>query len=138
MRPPESFINQPIRSLQTMLRVITEDDPRLPAVIPDGIYGEDTVTALTAFQRREGLPQTGIADLETWERVVKIYESAIIRIDRAEPLEIIMNAGEVFRLGSQNPYIRLLQSMLYHLSETHPNICEPTFSGTLDKETTDS
>ena len=138
MRPPESFINQHIRSLQTMLRVIAEDAPLLPSVIPDGIYGESTVTAVTAFQRREGLPQTGITDQETWEQIVKRYESAIIQIDKAEPIEIIMNSGEDFRIGSQNPYIRLLQSMLYHLSEAHPNISEPTLSGILDKETSNA
>ena len=29
MRPAESFVGQPIRSLQTMLRVIAENDPRI-------------------------------------------------------------------------------------------------------------
>ena len=46
MRPPESFIGQPIRSLQTMLRVLHEDDPSHPVVIPDGIYGSQTMGAL--------------------------------------------------------------------------------------------
>ena len=41
MRPPESFIGQPIRSLQTMLRVIAEDQPGHVRIIPDGIYGSD-------------------------------------------------------------------------------------------------
>ena len=46
MRPPESFIEQPVRSLQTMLRVIAEDDPTFPTVVPDGIY-EDTLDRVT-------------------------------------------------------------------------------------------
>ena len=45
MRPEASFIEQPVRSLQTMLRVISQDDSRYPAVIPDGIYGPDTMHA---------------------------------------------------------------------------------------------
>ena len=52
MRPNESFIAQPVRSLQTMLRVIAEQDGDLPSAVPDGIYGNDTVAAVTAFQRR--------------------------------------------------------------------------------------
>ena len=60
MRPGESFVEQPIRSLQTMLRVIAEDDRRLPIIIPDGIYGPSTMVAVTAFQRREGIPITVI------------------------------------------------------------------------------
>ena len=62
MRPPESFLAQPVRSLQTMLRVIAEDDNSLPTVVPDGIYGQTTMNAVTEFQRREGLPLTGITD----------------------------------------------------------------------------
>ena len=51
MRPKESFVGQPIRSLQTMLRVLAEDDRTLPTVVPDGIYGPETITAISAFQR---------------------------------------------------------------------------------------
>ena len=65
MRPGESFVEQPVRSLQTMLRVIAEDDPTLPTVIPDGIYGPATMIAVTSFQRREGIPVTGIVDERT-------------------------------------------------------------------------
>ena len=95
MKPAESFIEQPIRSLQTMLRVIAEDDSRLPTVVPDGIYGPTTMNSITAFQRLYDLPITGIANQDTWERIVEIYENALIRIDQAEPIEISMEPGEV-------------------------------------------
>ena len=67
MRPKESFVAQPIRSLQTMLRVIAEDDPSHPTVIPDGIYGPETMAAVSHFQRRHGLGVSGITDQDTWE-----------------------------------------------------------------------
>ena len=95
MRPPESFISQPIRSLQTMLRVLAEDDKSLPTVVPDGIYGQTTMHAVTEFQRKEGLPLTGITDQQTWDRIVARYEPALIRLDRADPIEIIMDPGQV-------------------------------------------
>lgn len=135
MRPPESFIQQPIRSLQTMLRVIAEDDPHLPTVVPDGIYGPVTVTAVTAFQRREGLPQTGITDQLTWDHIVSAYEPALIRVGKAEPIEIIMDAGQVFRRGDSSPYIYLLQSILTQLSKDHSSINAPDHSGILDDTT---
>ena len=34
MRPLSSFVGQPIRSLQTMLRVIAEDDPSHLRIVP--------------------------------------------------------------------------------------------------------
>lgn len=138
MRPQESFIEQPIRSLQTMLRVISEDDSRLPTVVPDGIYGPTTMQAVAAFQRGAGLPATGVTDQCTWEAVVASYENAIIRVGKAEPIEIIMDAGQVYRLGDQNPYIYLLQSILIQLSLEHPKIRSPEHNGTFDPITRDA
>ena len=135
MRPPESFIEQPIRSLQTMLRVISEDDPRQPTVVPDGIYGPSTMLAVTAFQRNKGIPVTGIVDQYTWEQIVAAYEPAIIRIGKAEPIEILMEPGEVFRSGDKSPYIYLTQSMLTQLSTDAPTITPPGHSGILDSST---
>jgi len=138
MRPNESFVEQPVRSLQTMLRVIAKDDNRLPTVVPDGIYGPTTMNAVTAFQRREGLPITGIADQRTWERVTQAYEPALIRIDKAEPIEIIMDSGQIFHRGEASPYIYLLQAILTQLSENHPQIIATELSGILDQNTSTS
>ena len=138
MRPGESFVEQPIRSLQTMLRVIAEDDPRLPTVVPDGIYGPTTMNAVTAFQRQYGLPITGITDQPTWDQIVAVYEPALIRLDKAEPIEIIMDPGEVFRLGESNAYIYLLQSILTQLSNDNPTITPPDHNGVLDNATSEA
>ncbi|MBQ8909879.1 MAG: peptidoglycan-binding protein [Oscillospiraceae bacterium] len=135
MRPPESFIAQPIRSLQTMLRVIAEDDRRLPTVVPDGIYGPTTMHAVTEFQRQEGLPLTGITDQQTWDRIVQRYEPALIRVDKAEPIEIIMDPGQVFRLGDEGPYIYLMQTLLIWLSKDYQDINEPEHTGVFDEAT---
>lgn len=138
MRPGESFIAQPVRSLQTMLRVLAEDDARLPTVVPDGIYGPSTMNAVTAFQRQVGIPATGVVDQLTWERIVTAYEPALIRVDKAEPIEIIMDPGQVFRSGDSSPYIFLLQSMLTQLSRDHPMINPPGHSGLMDDSTMDA
>lgn len=138
MRPAESFIEQPIRSLQTMLRVIAEDDSRLPTVVPDGIYGPTTMNSVTAFQRLYALPITGITDQTTWERIVEIYEDALVRIGQAEPIEIIIEPGEVFRIGDSNAYIYLLQSILVQLSKDNPSISPPVHNGVLDNTTSEA
>ncbi|MBQ7768417.1 MAG: peptidoglycan-binding protein [Oscillospiraceae bacterium] len=135
MRPGESFVEQPIRSLQTMLRVIAEEDTRLPTVVPDGVYGPTTMQAVSAFQRQYGLPVTGITDQATWDQIVSIYEPALIRISPAESIEIIMEPGEVFRLGDSNAYIYLLQSILTQLSNDNPTISPPDHNGVLDDPT---
>lgn len=138
MRPVESFIEQPIRSLQTMLRVIAEDDPRLPTVVTDGIYGPTTMNSVTAFQRIYELPITGITDQHTWERIVEEYENALIRIGPAESIEIILEPGEIFRIGDSNAYIYLLQSILVQLSKDNPSISPPYHNGVFDNTTSEA
>jgi len=138
MRPAETFVEQPVRSLQMMLRVLAEDDHSLPTVVLDGIYGQSTMQAVMAFQRQAGIPVTGITDQLTWERIVEAYEPAIIRVGKAEPIEIIMDPGQVFRSGDSSPYIYLLQSMLTQLAKDHAPITNPGHTGTLDAKTMDS
>ena len=138
MRPGESFVGQPVRSLQTMLRVIAEDDPSLPTVIPDGIYGPSTMIAVTAFQRREGIPVTGITDEGTWDQVVTAYEPALIRVGKAEPIEILLEPGQVILIGESSPYVYLLQGMLAQLSKDHSDIQLPAMTGVLDFDTSES
>ena len=135
MRPPESFVEQPVRSLQTMLRIISLDDSSYPIIVPDGIYGPGTMNAVSAFQRKNGLPATGITDQPTWETIVEKYESALIRVENAAPIQIIMSPGQVYKAGDANPYIYLLQSMLTHLSQNHTAITPPSHSGILDEPT---
>lgn len=134
MRPPESFIEQPVRSLQTMLRVIAEDDDRFPTVVPDGIYGPTTMQAVTAFQQLQGLPVTGITDQTTWEAIVDAHALALVRVGKAEPIEILLEPGQILRLGDEGPYILLMQSMLIWLSQDNDKIPMPNHTGTLDAQ----
>lgn len=138
MKPKESFVEQPVRSLQTMLRVLSEDDRRLPTVVPDGIYGPTTMNAVSAFQRMNSIPVTGITDQRTWDLIVEKYEPALIRVEKAQPIEIILDPGQVFRYGDSSPYIYLLQSMLTQLSQDHPTIIRPEHSGIMDTTTIQS
>ena len=134
MRPPESFVGQPIRSLQTMLRVIAEDDTTRPSVIPDGIYGLQTVRAIADLQRREGLPVTGETDQDTWEVIYALYEPALIRLDAAQPLNILLEPGEVIEAGQTHPNIYIVQGILLVFSEAYgaPKV---SATGVLDAET---
>ena len=138
MRPPESFISQPIRSLQTMLRVIAENTQGLESLIPDGIYGPETVRVVSAFQRGHGLPVTGVADQDTWETVVAVYERALVEQDEAEHLRIILDPRQVIRRGERHPHLYLVQAILAVLSEAYGSIPRPDATGILDAATEDA
>ena len=138
MRPDESFLQQPVRSLQTMLRVLSEHDPNHPMVVPDGIYGQTTTNAVSSFQRMHGLPATGVTDQDTWDKIVAEYDMALIQIDQAEVLELILNPNEILGRGDDSPYIYVVQALLTVLSEVYASIPRPSASGILDSQTADS
>lgn len=138
MRPLPSFVGQPIRSLQTMLRVIAEDDPTHDRIVPDGIYGPETTAAVSTFQRKHGLPVTGVTDQATWESIVAVYTPALVRIDAAQSIDIILNPGQVIRRGERNPHMYLVQAMLQVLSDVYKSVAQPTHTGILDDPTADA
>ncbi len=138
MRPQESFLSQSVRSLQTMLRVLAVDDKALRRVIPDGIYGSQTRSAVYQFQRSRGLPATGVTDQATWDRIVADYGSALVRLQPAQPLQILLEPGQVLRRGSKDPCLYVMQAVLKTLSEVYESLPAPSLSGILDEATTDS
>ena len=135
MRPDESFVGQSVRSLQTMLRVISEADGNIPSVIPDGIYGQSTMNTVSTFQRYYGLPVTGITDQRTWDKIVEMYEPALIRIDKAQPIEIIFEPDQVFRRGDSSPYLYLLQAILAAMSDQFQLDADSQITGIMDAGT---
>ena len=74
MRPDATFVSQPVRSLQTMLRTLAEHDSRYQTVVPDGVYSSGTMQAVSQFQKLHSLPVTGVVDQNTWEEIVRSYE----------------------------------------------------------------
>ena len=138
MRPNESFLAQPIRSLQTMLRVLGEYDDIYASLIPDGIYGPQTISAVSIFQRIHGLPATGVTDQDTWEAIVAAYEPALIELTEAQPLDIILNPSQVLHKGEASPYLYVAQALLLVLSDTYASIGTPSQTGILDAATSDS
>ena len=121
-----------------MLRVIGEDSKKPLTVIPDGIFGNQTRQAVSDFQNTRGLPATGVADETTWQRIVAEYPDAWTRVGPAEPLQLILNPGQVIRAGESHPYLYLIQAMLAALQEAYGSIPAPPMNGMLDMPTADA
>ena len=138
MKPQESFVQQPVRSLQTMLRTIARIEPGQRNVMPDGIYGSQTADAVRSFQRRMGLNPTGVTDQATHEAIVREFENARVDTDPAHPVQVTLEPGQVLRRGERHPAVYLVQSMLTVLHDLVPAISLPTHSGVLDPQTAES
>ncbi len=138
MRPPESFIGQPIRDLQTMLRALRKADNAPKGLVPDGIYGAKTVEAVSDFQRDNGLPVTGVTDQKTWDAIFAAYRPVKINAEPAFPLHILLNANQVITKGEQNENLFIVQGILMVLARRYSSIYPPTFTGILDAATRES
>ena len=73
----EGSSGQPVTDLQTYLNAIAEDFSQLSVIPITGYYGVQTESAVTAFQRLFGLPQTGAVGPATWYEIARQYDLVI-------------------------------------------------------------
>ena len=124
-----------INELQTYLRYIAKNIDGIPVIVPDGIYGPKTREAVSAFQRRMGLPVTGEADFETWTAIVEVYDELFQKNEMprkisAYPLEI-----PHLKEGDKFEEIYMLQIMLRRMAKIFKNIEMPDLTGVYDLKT---
>lgn len=63
-----------VRTLQTYLRLISQNIKGIPSVTVDGVYGKNTENAVSAFQQLYGIPVTGYVGPVTWLEISRQYE----------------------------------------------------------------
>lgn len=125
----EGYIGRPIRSLQTMLRVIAAADGAQESIVPDGIYGPDTEAAVRAFQVRYGLTPTGVADQETWNRAVDVYTKRERFVLPLGALRIRWQPQQSIDAGEENLHLFPIQAMLAALRKRYRNLSAPPVDG---------
>ena len=138
MKPTSSFLGQPIRSLQTMLRVLSEHNEEYKTLIPDGIYGPDTMSAVRIFQEKNRLPITGVTDQLTWEAVVEACELALVEVTLPETLQVLLNPNASVTHGQSGPIVYLAQVILTVLGDNYHCIPSPPITVILDAATSDA
>lgn len=62
-----------VRTIQEQLVAIRDTYSNIPPLSIDGIYGEDTMAAVSAFQRIFDLPVTGEVNYPTWYKISQLY-----------------------------------------------------------------
>ncbi|MDR1465114.1 MAG: peptidoglycan-binding protein [Oscillospiraceae bacterium] len=120
-------IGESVRTLQKMLRRISQNYPAIPkAEVNAGIFDAATEQAVLGFQKVFGLTADGIAGRQTWYRVVSIY-NAVKRLSELNAEGI--SASEAQELypssvtqGSVGFSVRLVQYLLNFIAKFHPSI----------------
>ncbi len=124
---------QHIFELQTYLHAISLMDNKIPLVIPDGVYGQETSIAVMAFQREHRLKDTGKTDPETWDMIVKVYRSYL----DAEPIaySAFPSAGYTAVTGDSGQLVYIIQAMLHSVGTCYDNTPNVTVCGNFNEVT---
>jgi serine-type D-Ala-D-Ala carboxypeptidase (penicillin-binding protein 5/6) len=81
-------LGEMVEALQRTLNVRSEPSPKLST---DGDFGPATEAAVKAFQRKNNLPETGIVDQATWQKLGPLVEP----VEVADPQ--VVNSAELPR-----------------------------------------
>ena len=76
MQQPQT-LSAAVRNLQTYLRQISYHDPEITPPPIDGIFGNETRRSLCEFQKRSGMPVSGVADRATWDALYAAYRLSL-------------------------------------------------------------
>lgn len=66
-----------VRVLQYYLGVVSFFDDAIPISPENGYFGPSTTQTVVAFQQKYGLPDTGVVDQATWNKLIDVYDSTI-------------------------------------------------------------
>ncbi|MDE5582782.1 MAG: peptidoglycan-binding protein [Ruminococcus sp.] len=124
---------QHIMELQTYLNAISFVNGGVPRIVPDGIYGKETIVAVRSFQREYNLTETGNTDPVTWNKIVSIYRSYM----HTEPVayNVFPSASYVAHIGEKGQVIYVLQAMLNDIGSCYDNAPKVEVCGEYNADT---
>lgn len=109
--------------LQYYLGYIANYVPTVLSVGIDGSFGPATKNSVLSFQRTYGLPQTGVVNRLTWNKIQEIYYSQVQNIPYIFSAgEVVPYPGRILRLGLEGNDVRVLQEYLAFIARKNPEI----------------
>lgn len=116
--------------LQYLLSLIGAYEQEIPIISIDGVFGEETESAVRAFQRNYGIEETGVVAFATWDQLYRAYIGILDSLPSGFFGESTFPyPGEVLRIGSQGESVVALQEYLNYISDTYTEIPKVTVDG---------
>lgn len=120
-RTLEPIVGEPVRSLQTFLRKISYSR-EIPTVVPDGIFGQQTKTAVEEFQKLYGLEVTGEADFDTWNKIVDVFDEVTLETAPPRRLLIFPEEEHIIDIGGEDEFLYVIQGAMKVISDNVENV----------------
>lgn len=124
-----------VGTVQKRLRKISEYNPNVLSVVPDGIFGDETRDSVLSFQKNYNLPQSGEVDNDTWDKITFVYDE-ILRLNKLNICLKVFGEREAPILpGESDGILYVIQAMMLALSENFSNIGKVFVTGIYDNAT---
>ena len=122
-----------VRVLHYVLLTIAYFNPDLPSLRLNSVFNDNTKAMVINFQKKYGLPATGVVDADTWNELVTVYRDTIHNI----PEEYAQYGDEFFQgrllaLGMSGDDVRIIQKFLLKICQQTGNIPGVRVSGIFD------
>ena len=122
--------NEGVLTIQYYLSYISLFVASVLAAELDGSFGASTENAVKSFQTTYGLPDTGVVDRETWDRMESVYYELVSKIDFDFSVgRILPFPGRIIGEGVEGNDVRTLQEYLNYIANTYPEIPKVTVDG---------
>ncbi|MCC8068486.1 MAG: peptidoglycan-binding protein [Ruminococcus sp.] len=122
-----------IKEFQEYLYAISFYNNNVMRVIPDGIFGRETMLAVKSFQKEYGLDVTGEVNRQTWDTAVKVYRNYVSL--PPEAIDIFPSNNFILQKGNKGSLVYILQAMLLDIATTYNNLPMLKVTGVYDQET---
>ena len=128
---------QAIENLQRYLRQLSYFDTDIEPIVINGVWNDETRNALLAFQRKNRLTPTGVADEQTWNLLFSQYTDSLN--ENAPPSKVPffprLPQNESLGLGDIGFVVSVIQYMLSELSVLYDRFDSVETSGVYDEKT---
>jgi peptidoglycan hydrolase-like protein with peptidoglycan-binding domain len=109
---------QATENIQRYLRQLSFFDSDIPSLAIDGIFEQATRDSLTAFQRKYGLPPSGVADRLTFDTLYQEYLASLEKNALPLPMDIFpfLPVGYEIGIGERGFSVYAIRYMLNEIN----------------------
>ncbi|MBQ7384524.1 MAG: peptidoglycan-binding protein [Clostridia bacterium] len=126
-----------IRNIQRYLRQLSYTDSSIPSPPIDGIFDDVTRNSLTSFQRSASLPQSGVADRETFSRLYEAYLASLALYSPPLSLNLFPRTPDGYSVSAGDEFflVGIIQLLLNELRIIYDSFIPLVISGIFDEAT---
>ncbi len=122
-----------VQVLHYVLLTIAYFAPDLPSLRLNSVFNDNTKAMVINFQKKYGLPATGVVDADTWNELVTVYVDTIRNIpEEYAQYEDELFQGRLLALGMSGDDVRIIQRFLLKICQQTGNIPGVRVSGIFD------